>query len=74
MIAWGTDSGTHELPRLRIGIPLAEQPTTEIPFWEGLPEVPTPRRSLLERVRRPRTFVVVSLLGFYGAAIVGWLS
>lgn len=38
MIAWTHDSGTHELPALRIGLPLADQHTAEL---SGIPSHPS---------------------------------
>lgn len=43
MIAWTTDSGTHELPRWRRGVPLEQQPTQEL-FLPLRPDISTPRR------------------------------
>lgn len=46
---WSPDSGTAELPSLHRGTPLADLDTVPMPFWFGLPSVPT-------RVVRPRRF------------------
>ena len=50
-IAWTTDSGTHELPRYRVGIPLSEQPTREITPLYLLPgPAPLPRPGRFRRL------------------------
>ena len=56
---WTPDSGTTEIPSLRRGLPLAEQPTAEVPFPWFLPSPPTrvhvtPRQAWSRRWRTVR--------------------
>jgi len=69
-IMWTPDSGTHEMPRYRRGVPFAEQPTEEIGFWQSAPSVTRyvrPRWSFLARALA--VLVAVDAIGLLYVAV-----
>ena len=82
LASWTPDTGTHELPRAHRGTPVADLPTTELPFWRPRPSVPTrvhvtPRQAWSRRWRTVRhsPFAADVATGFHrGLAVLGVLA